>query len=597
MASIWTNPIIRRIESARDESVYDVRAWEQRKLKISVLIPVYDPDPILFKECVDSVWRQLYPYWELIIADDCSQSHVHQCVLSGIESEAQNVPQTVRIIRGQENLGLGGNLNRAFAEATGDYICVLDQDDLLLRNALADVAHVLLLQDESRDTQIVYTDELVIHLRGDKNWFQEPTTLPEAQPSTVVKWPFDEMMIMQGQYVNHLTVVNRNLVHEVGGWSDKVDGSQDYDLLLRCVAECKKRSESEETAKTRVQYVGHVGYVWRRNEFSFSHDNDRVTLCNVRARSAIQRFADHAKWGVDILPGRIHGSYRLRPRLSRQTAQAPMSVIIPCAGDGALLWTCLRYLLDSSTVPSLEVIVVAGPASICSDAVNRMYDEIPDSFGNLAQIKVVRHQMGPESFNFSHACNIGVYNAGAESLFFLNTDVKLERGWCSEMLGWLQRDDVGVVGMQLVDENGLVNHGGIGLQNAVPEQLFRAGDTGSYQCCFTRKVLAVTGAAMMTKRSVFLEAGGFDERYFQYFQDVALCLKVAEQGRCVIFTPYARAVHAERASFGDKHDSLILNADVERLRSEFDIDGLEETDPLSVFNNRLIVAARGATLR
>jgi len=596
MSSIWENAIIRRIEASRSESVYTY-GDDGPQIKFSVLVPTFNSDPILFRECIDSVLRQVYPQWELIVADDKSDSFEHQRMLAWVEEKAESIPQTVKVIHGEENLGLGGNLNRAFAEAAGDFVCVLDHDDLLLRNVLADAAEAILRQKENDDIEILYTEELAMTVKKNGPYGYDVVEMP----TTIVKWPFDELTFMQAQYVNHLTVLKRSLVETVGGWSEDFDGSQDYDLLLRCIFELNRKAQQEQESgkqpKGHIKFIEQVGYVWRRHGEAYSNDVSRVTLCNLRAQRAIQEYADVRGWDVDVLPGHVYGNYHLRPRLSREAALAPMAVVIPCGGDAELLMTCLRDLLHATQVSHLSVVVVAGPATACSKHMNKIYDELPQTFGRFGDIRVVRHQMTRESFNFSHACNIGVVNTSAENVLFLNTDLSLMRGWAQEAVGWLHRPEVGVVGIQLWDgPTGAINHAGIGIVNGMPEQLFRGMTNDMRWPSFTRRVMAVTGAALLVKRSVFNEVGMFDEKYHQYFQDVALCLRVREAGYSVIYTPYAKGINKERATFGEEHERPVMVSDLSLLQKQFDLEKLEKTDVLSAFVNRLRERAKGAML-
>ena len=154
-------------------------------------------------------------------------------------------------------------------------------------------------------------------------------------------------------------------------------------------------------------------------------------------------------------------------------------------------------------------------------------------------------------FNFARLNNLGVRHASGSHLLFLNNDTEpLHQDWLTGLLEWSQQPEVGVVGAKLFYPDGRLQHVGIALGvGAGAAQLFR-GSPGAHRgyvdsALVVRNCAAVTAACLMTRREVFDEAGGFDERFAVDFNDVDYCLRVGRLGYRVLFTPHARLLHHE----------------------------------------------------
>ncbi|WP_193184538.1 glycosyltransferase family 2 protein [Nisaea sediminum] len=226
-----------------------------------------------------------------------------------------------------------------------------------------------------------------------------------------------------------------------------------------------------------------------------------------------------------------------------------VSVIVPTRDGGARLARCLDGLLRETGYADLEVIVVDNgskdPATL-----ERLRALERDPRG-----RVIRHD---RPFNFAEIMNAAVEEASGSVICMLNDDVfVLHRGWLAEMVGLALRPDVGIVGALLLFEDGTVQHAGVtlGLLGHVaghdfhyePESRLRRHP----RYALARQTSAVTAACAVLRRDVYEQVGGMDAEHLAVnYNDLDLCLKIGEAGFKVLWTPYARLIHAESATRG-----------------------------------------------
>jgi GT2 family glycosyltransferase len=244
---------------------------------------------------------------------------------------------------------------------------------------------------------------------------------------------------------------------------------------------------------------------------------------------------------VGEFPSLIRAHWPLPEQLPR------VSLIVPTRDQYKLLFACIEGLLNDTEYPNLEVIVVDNQSA---DPQTLNYLATLDERG----VTVLRH---PFPFNYSTINNRAASLATGEIIGLVNNDIEIiERGWLKEMVAQLMRPAVGAVGAKLLWPNRMVQHGGVvvginGLAahsgNTLAEQ--DSGYLASNQ--LTRRQSAVTAACMLMHKKVFDAVGGLDEHRFPVaFNDVDLCLKVQQQGLHLVWTPFARLIHAESASRG-----------------------------------------------
>ena len=485
--------------------------------RFSIVVPCYRSNESYLREMVASVVRQSYPVWELILLDASPELDVVKRVADGARDDR------VRYVRLKGNGGIVANTNEGIRHSTGDYVAFLDHDDLLEPDALYRYAEAISSKGDERP-QLLYCDEDSFHENGDY-----------GQPSFKSDLNLD--LLYCHYYIMHLLVVERALIEKIGMSAEDVSGAQDYDLVLRAIA-----------AGARVCHVAHPLYHWRLHETSSNGGNvDSKPYAVEAGRLALQRHLEERNISATVECSPEAFTYRVRYALP---APLPLvSVVIPTRDHADLLEPCVCSLLEVSSYPNIEVVLVENGST--EPRTQTLYDRLLSEYPD--KIKVVRWN---GDFNYSKIVNFGVAHASGDYLLLLNNDTEvMSDDFIPEMLGYLQRPEVGVVGAKLYFADGLVQHAGmiVGAYDALahanqllsprrPGYLARAVRPGNFS--------AVTGACQMVRRDVFEKVGGYDESFAVGFNDADFCLRARKAGYLTTFTPYAELYHYEFASRG-----------------------------------------------
>ncbi|MGY2051736.1 glycosyltransferase family 2 protein [Methylobacterium sp. JK268] len=485
---------------------------------ISVVMPVYNPAPKVLEEALRSVRAQLYPHWELCIADDASTD---PAVPRLLERVAREEPR-IKLVRRPENGHIARATNTALALAAGPFVAFMDHDDVLPEHALFEVARAILREP---DLDLIYTDEDKIDAKGRRF---EPHFKSDWNP---------ELLYAQN-YINHLTVVRTALVREVGGLRPGFEGSQDHDLLLRL---CDRLSPE------RVRHLPQVLYHWRAAIGSGTFSDKALARAEAARLQALSDLIARRGWPHRAERGPL-GFNRLVRALPDPAPR--VSVVIPTRDRAELLSVALRGLLRETDYPDIEVIIVDNDSR--EPATRALFAEV-------AADPRVRVVPSPGAFNFSALSNLGAREATGPLLLFLNNDIEVtEPGWLAEMASIAVEPGVGAVGAKLSYPDGTLQHGGVVLGAGGVAGHSHPGigpdDPGYFgRMVMAQEVSAVTGACLMMRAAVFAEAGGFDaERLAVAFNDVDLCLRVRRAGYVIVWTPHARLVHHESKSRGQE---------------------------------------------
>jgi glycosyltransferase involved in cell wall biosynthesis len=489
-----------------------------RQPLISILLPVYNPPLTLLEAAIDSVRSQIYPRWELCIADDASTDPAVRPFLEKIAASDARIKLTFR----NRNGHISACSNSALEMASGEWCALLDQDDAFAENALALVALEI---DRHPDAGLIYSDEDKIDEDGVRsNPFFKPDWNPE--------------LFLGQNYINHLGCYRADLLREIGGFREGFEGSQDYDLALRCV----ERLRSEQ-----IRHIPRILYHWRMVTGSLAAVVDAKPYAREAARRAI---ADHVnRRGT---PGTVtacpenNESHRF---IHAVPQPAPLvSIIIPTRDRVRLLKRCIESLRAVTDYQPFEI-VVTDNGSVEPETLAFLRDaEVDDSIRVLTE-------SGP--FNYSRLNNCAATQARGEILVFLNNDTEIDDpGWLTEMVSHAARAEVGAVGARLWFPDGTLQHGGVilGLGGVAGHALphIPHGHPGYFnRALLQQNYSAVTGACMAMRKVVFEELGGFDEENLGVsFNDIDLCLRLIQRGYRIVWTPYANLIHHESASRG-----------------------------------------------
>lgn len=483
---------------------------------ISILLPVYNTDEIWLRKCLNSVLGQLYPHWELCIADDASTAkHIRRILKKHAARDRR-----IRVVFREGNGHISAASNSALALATGEYIALLDHDDELTPDALYEIASLV---NRQPDVDMIYSDEDKIDTQGKRH---SPFFKPDWSPDT-----FLSLM-----YTCHLGVYRTALVRRIGGFREGFEGSQDYDLVLRL---------TEHTE--RIRHVPKVLYHWRSIPASSAANfqtKGYAQDAGLRAiREALQRRGEEAS--VEPVEG-VSGRYRVKYRFQ---GRPRVSIVIPTRDLSAFLETCLRSIFEKTAYEHFEVIVVDNdsrePETL--DLFRRWKEKEPSRF-RVAPL--------PIAFNFPALINEGVRNAEGDLVLLLNNDIEVvSENWLSEMTAQALRPRIGAVGVKLLYPDDTVQHAGVVLGIggvAGHSHKYSANNRPGYfdRLRITANCAAVTAACLMVKRSRFLEVGGFDEALSVSFNDVDFCIKLLNAGYYNLCLSHLTLYHHESQTRG-----------------------------------------------
>jgi GT2 family glycosyltransferase len=483
--------------------------------RISLIVPIYNPQPGYLQGALDSLLAQTYPYWQACLAVGGPQSPPTYQILDQVAAQDSRF----HLAQLDTNLGISGNSNAALEVARGEFVAFLDQDDLLAPFALWEVVQAL---DQHPDADLLYSDHDLLSAAGGQRC--QPLFKPDWSPE----------LMLSANYLTHLTVARTALVREVGGFDPHLDGAQDWDLFLRL---------SQHTRS--IIHVPKILYHWRASPDSTATNIYHKPDAPQAQTRTIQAHLDRLGFSEAQAYFDPSGYLRVRWAFDRQVK---VSIIIPTRGASQMLKTCIRSILQLSTYPAYEIMLVNnGP---------RLPEQIP-YFQRLlknhpaARIKIVHF---PGAFNYSAANNYGAQHANGEVLLFLNNDTRVfSPDWLDELSMWAQRPEVGAVGAKLLRPDGSIQHAGVilGLTGfaghifgGLPEN--QGGIFGRAE--WYRDLLAVTGACLAIRRQAFEQADGFDESLSLCGNDVALCLNLHAAGLRVVYNPFVRLLHREGAT-------------------------------------------------
>ena len=485
---------------------------------ISVIMPVYNPPAKVLREAIESVRHQLYPDWELCIADDASPaSHVAEILREFADSDPR-----IKWMRREHNGNISAASNSALGLATGEFVALLDHDDLLSERALYEIAAAL-NQDPQLD--ILYSDEDQLDANGRR-----------CMPYFKTDWNID--LLLGHNMISHLGVYRRSLLLGVGGFRHGFEGSQDYDVALRC---------ADSTQPDRIRHIPSMLYHWRREYGATSFSEARLAQCAEAARRAIADHLVRRREKGMVIP---HPSVPTWSRVQREApTPAPLvSLIVQTRDRADLLRTCIEGLLGRTAYAALEVLIVDNDSA--EEATLALFDELRAD----RRVRVLRRA---GNFNFSAANNLAVREAKGSIIGLINNDIEIIHGnWLDEMVSLASLQEVGTVGAKLLYPNRLVQHGGVVLGVGGVASHFNHLHPASGPGYFGRNVLvggvsAVTAACLLVRKDIYEKVGGFNEVELPVaFNDVDFCLRVMSAGYRNVWTPHAELYHHESASRG-----------------------------------------------
>lgn len=484
---------------------------------ISIIVPLYNTREDHLKLCVDSVINQSYEKWELCLIDDASPKNTAEMIKPHI-----NGHKNIKIERLSKNQHISGASNEGLKMAKGEFVALLDHDDVLTPNALFEMVKAI---NEHPENDFFYSDEDKIDEKGKHI---EPFFKPDWSPD----------YLYSCNYITHFAVLRKSIVDKIGGFRLGAEGAQDWDLFLRFVAESDK-----------VHHVPKMLYSWRKSETSTAKNAKSKPYAYINQHRVLRDAATAAKLPASIVLTPFMGFWQTKYSVQNLPL---VSIIIPTKDNPKLIKNCLESIVEQTTYPNFEIVLV-DTGSTDKDTL-AFYES---KFVTKGPIKLVNLH---KPFNFSAACNLGVKNSKGDYLLFLNNDTEvITMDWIEQILGLAQQPQAGMVGCKLLFPTKHIQHAGVVLcerdiafhpfYNRDPEiDIFTNVYLNNIRNCS-----AVTAACSIVSRKKFEEVGGFDEKLRVTYNDVDLCLKLLKAGYRNIYTPYAKLYHYESVSVGKMH--------------------------------------------
>jgi len=509
---------VRRYDTLTDESRSKMRKLQSEfamQPLISVVMPTYNPKPEWLIEAIDSVRNQIYPHWELCIADDASTNPTVHKILTDYQAKDARI----KVVFREQNGHISAASNSALEIATGEWIALLDHDDVLAEHALFWVVETI---NRHPDAGLIYSDEDKITETGER-----------LGPYFKCDWNPD--LFYSHNMISHLGVYKSSLIREIRGFRQGLEGSQDYDLALRCI---------ERLQPGQIVHIARVLYHWRVHPESTAMTADSKPYAMLAGERAINehfvRTGVHGK--VTYVGHGYQPTYDLPDPLPR------VSIIIPTCNDLQLLRQCIDSIFKKTTYKNYEIIVVDNGSD---DSATLVY---LDELSQHPKVRVIRDD-GP--FNYSRLNNKAVELAEGEFIALLNNDIEvISPEWLSVMVAHALRPEIGAVGAKLYYTNKTLQHGGIilGIRGfgGHSHKHSKFGSLGYMgRLSLTQNLSAVTGACLVIRKEIFNRLGGLDEQNLAVaFNDVDFCLRAQQHGYRNIWTPQAELIRHESATRG-----------------------------------------------
>lgn len=481
---------------------------------ISVITPCYLSDKTFLRELARSLMCQSYANWELLLLD----ASPHQDTVKSVVAEMGDT--RIKYKNLTDNRGIVANTNAGIAAAKGDFVAFLDHDDLLEPDALFRYAEAI---TNNPSIDVLFCDEDLFEHKGS---YKQP----------VFKTPLNLDLLYSHNCVTHFLAIKRTFLLEIGLSDENVSGAQDYDLVLRAFA-----------SGGTFQHIPRILYHWRIHENSTSADGEGgKPYAEEAGRLALSNHFEQRSIKASVTTTQHPYVYRVRYELPDPLPL--VSIIIPSKDHADILKDCITSIMEKSTYGNFEILIIENNST--EKATFDCYTALEKSD---PRVRIITWQ---NDFNYSQIINFGAANARGEYLLLLNNDTKvISPDFIEEMMGYLQRPEVGVVGAKLYFRDKLTQHAGIlvGPHDAIAHvnQDFpktREGYLG--KAVRPGNFSAVTGACQMVRKKTFDTVNGYDEKLAVGFNDADFCLRLIKAGHRVVFTPYAELFHYEFVSRG-----------------------------------------------
>ncbi len=491
---------------------------------VSVIVPTYNrPDTL--KTTLDSIAFQTYKNVEVILVNDAGED-----VSDIVKSYHDRI--SVNYILHSRNKGLAASRNAGISAAKGKYIAYLDDDDIFYEDHVETLVNLL----ETSDYKIAYTDAY--------RAYQEKENGRYVSKRKDIPYSFDfdpDLILAQNIFPVLCIMHEKSCLDEVGVFDESLTTHEDWDLWIRM----SRKYNFAHIEKITCEFA------WRTDSTSMSSTKraDFIRTLNL----IYEKYREHTIGKQRVLNLQAAWLKHLQK----------VSIIIPVFNKVELTRKCLEAIVKNTPKESYEVIIID----------NASTDGTRDFLKCLeGDVKIITND---KNLGFSKACNQGARMASTEYLLFLNNDTEPSEGWLEPLLMILIQDNsVGAVGGKLLFPDGTIQHAGVVIFDdqklpdpLVARHIYYGQPMDIAEANQLRQYQALTAACLLMRKSAFNEVGGFDEGYWNGYEDVDLCFKLQEKGWKLVYQPESTVIHHESKSGPERF--LKVSENIQRLHSKW----------------------------
>ncbi len=507
-------------------NVFEYNEWlknnttitEYKKMKyeplISILVPVYNVKKQVLSECLDSVLNQNYTNFEVCLVDDCSTLPETKETLE----DYCNKDKRIRVKYRTKNGHISATTNDALKMAKGEFIALLDNDDLLTKDALLE--NILLLNDNKK-LDFIYSDEDKLNLKGE---FCDPHFKPDWSPDTLLSL----------NYICHFAVIRKKMVDKVGGFEIGLEGAQDHDLFLKI---------SEVT--NNISHIPKILYHWRMVPGSTSMNIKNKDYATDKGKIAIENALKRRNILGHVEKDEISTYYKVIYDVVKKPL---VSIIIPTRDYVDILKTCVDSIYEKTNYDNFEIIV-ANNDSKEKETFN-FFNKYKKKYSNFHVVDCIME------FNYSKINNVAIKKSKGDYIILLNNDTEvITPEWIDIMLGYAMQKHIGTVGVKLLYPDTTVQHcgvllglGGVASHAYLTEKRSALGMYGRLRVPYNYG--ANTAACLMIDRKKLAKVNYLNEDLMVAYNDIDLNLKMLNLGLYNVTLPMVELYHHESKSRG-----------------------------------------------
>lgn len=497
------------------ETPVEVRELSYNPL-ISVLIPVYNINRDWLSACLNSILNQSYQNFEICLSDDCSTKEETLATLK----EYSEKDERIKVHYRKENGHISKATNDALKIANGEFVALMDNDDLLPKDALYEVVKAL---NENRELDFIYTDEDKLDTEGKRC---HPHYKSDYAPDS----------LFSSNYISHFGVLRKKIMEEIGGFTVGLEGAQDYDLYLRFI---------EKTSPDKIHHIPKILYHWRMVEGSTSMTIDNKGYAVDAGKQAIENALDRRGIKATVAKDEMVPYYKINYTYD---AEPKVGIFIPTKDYADITRACLHSVFENTNYQNFEVILINNQSE--KQETFDLMDEYKKKYDNFFVFDA------NVPFNYSKINNMAVEAFDCDVVVLLNNDTEvISKDWLSVMVGYAMQDHIGAVGPKLLYPDGTVQHagvilglGGVATHAFVDSPREDVGPNGRLRVPYN--YAAVTAACLAIKKSKYIEVGCLEEDLTVAYNDIDLNLKLLEKGYYNVCVPQVELYHHESKSRG-----------------------------------------------